>query len=116
VLIYSAAIRLEESLADPWVRDWYRAWVMPNAMPLWQYAAVLNALITIAYYFIAEKLLIRLDNGQPVPEGLLFYFPRIVFILSGTLTTYTILVQLWIITHHPRFIHFPPIGPIWPAT
>jgi hypothetical protein len=84
-------------------------------IPIWQIAAALGGICTLAFhYFVVEFFYWRMDRKEVVDVWLMQLLLNTLLITAGTISTYSILANIWIVTHRTPFIVLPKIGPIWP--
>jgi hypothetical protein len=115
VATFSAERKISELWASSPLAPFLEAYVAPATLPLWQWATVVNAAITILYFVLADNLLRRIRNRQYLDLRATLLGHRAVLWACGVLSLYTMSANLWIIAHHRHFIRVPGVGPFWPG-
>jgi hypothetical protein len=114
--ILGSTITIFGRLTDPSsVRNYLTIQLTSYSIPLWQLASALNGLLTLAFhYFGVEYFYWRMDRNDPVDHSLMRGLLNAMLTISGIISTYSILANIWIVTHRTPLLILPRIGEVWP--
>lgn len=93
-------------------KEIFNAYFVPDAIPPWQYASLINCILAVSMFFIADFAVTNIDRDKgwdAVPLAL-DYFVRIAKIIAGVLTIYTIACTVYIAYTLVPGIDWPPLG------
>ncbi len=89
----------------------FKPYIEPDSMPLWQWTALANGVLAFAMYFAARATLHAEEDEKPWPPELVDRGFRIAMIVRRALTVYAIAVMVAITARRG----LPPVGAIWPV-
>ncbi len=89
----------------------FKPYIEPDSMPLWQWTALVNSVLAIAMYFVAKAALHAEEDEKPWPPELVDRGFRGAMIVRRALTVYAIAVMVAITARRG----LPPVGAIWPV-
>lgn len=95
---------------DNTLGQFFKVYVAPDSMPVWQYTSMVNGVLAIAMYFIARSALQSQKEGAPWPDAPLDSGLRCATACRRMLTTYTTVVLVMITLKQG----FPPLGNFLP--
>lgn len=96
---------LEVQLSQLWISatvlgEYFAIQFETYRIPVWQWATMLNALITIGFFYVADELLWRIRHGKYVNESMMKGGIQFVAIASGILSSYSIRCKC--VDHHSQ--------------
>lgn len=105
IVVYSAWRSLPDRWADIPFFDFVNAVIVPDSIPRWQVAGVVNGVLAFVIYFMADKQL--RSNPDSATSIRLIQFVR------SLLSVYTIVCLVLILIQHRDSIQLPPLGKEW---
>ena len=85
-------------------------YVSPGEIPIWQLAAFVNALLTIALFLFAGAALLRMGDRDEWPASVVRAVLRVASVFRSTLTLYTVACSLYITIEAASEWSLPSLG------
>lgn len=114
ILLFSLEIKMIDDWTSSPLRQFLSLLVVPQSIPLWQYATLISAALVIGFYFFTDFILRKYRRGDLVDEKGVLITMRVVVIVTGLLGFYSTVANIWIVAHHKQFLQFPVVGKWWP--